>query len=138
MSNEDPENSEIYRNNAENFKNKLDELHLEIELRFKELKTNKLMVFHPAWGYFAEEYGLEQIAIEDSGKEPTAEKLQYLIDIAKEEGVKVIFIQSQFNKKLAESIAEEVGAIVISIDPLSEDYIENLRSISKTISESLN
>jgi zinc transport system substrate-binding protein len=137
LSQEDPANAEIYNKNAEKFKKELDDLHSEIESQLGELKTDKLLVFHPAWGYFADEYGLEQIAIEQSGKEPTAQELQYIIETAKEENIKVIFIQSQFNKDIAESIAQEVGAVVVSIDPLSEDYINNLRNVAITISESL-
>jgi zinc transport system substrate-binding protein len=96
------------------------------------------MVFHPAWGYFADDYGLEQVAIEQSGKEPTAEQLQNLIDMALEENIKVIFVQSQFDTDIAESIADEIGAIVVNINPLSEDYINNLRNIATTIAENFN
>lgn len=138
LSQEDPANADAYNENAEDFKKQLDALHAEIEIKLYELKTDKLMVFHPAWGYFADEYGLEQIAIEQSGKEPTVQELQHIIEEAKEEEIKVIFIQSQFNKKIAESVAEEVGAVVVSIDPLSEDYISNLRNVATTIAESLN
>lgn len=138
LSQEDPANADTYNSNAEQFKKELDDLHYEIESEFAELKTDKLMVFHPAWGYFADEYGLKQIAIEQSGKEPTAQELQHIIEEAKEEEIKVIFVQSQFNKDIAESIAEEVGAVVVSINPLSDDYINNLRNVATTIAESLN
>lgn len=135
LSQKDPENAGVYQKNAENFKKQLDDLHSEIESEFKEIKTNKFMVFHPAWGYFADEYGLEQIAIEQSGKEPTTGQLQHLIDEAKEENIKVIFIQPQFNKEIAESITEEIDAVVVTINPLSEDYINNLRNVATTIAE---
>ena len=138
LSEVDSDNSAEYLENAESFKKELDEVHAEIEMKFKELKTDKLMVFHPAWGYFASEFGLEQIVIEQDGKEPTAEQLQNLIDKAREENIKVIFIQSQFNKEIAGGIAEEIGAVVVSIDPLSEDYTNNLRNIATTITEHLN
>ena len=138
LSETDPDNSVEYMKNAEDFKKELDNLHTELETKFKELKTNKLMVFHPAWGYFADEFGLEQIAIEQDGKEPTAEQLQHLIDDAREENIKVIFIQSQFNKEIAESIAEEIDAVVVPIDPLSDDYINNSRNVATIITEHLN
>jgi zinc transport system substrate-binding protein len=138
LSKEDPANAYTYSSNGEKFKKELDYLHLEIETGLSELKTDKLMVFHPAWGYFADEYGLDQIAIEQSGKEPTAQELQQIIEEAKEEKIKVIFVQSQFNKNIAKSVSEEVGAVVVSINPLSEDYINNMRNIATTIAESLN
>ena len=75
LSQEDTANADVYNSNAEKFKNQLDALHTEIESKLDELKTDKLMVFHPAWGYFADEYGLEKIAIEQSGKKPTAQEL---------------------------------------------------------------
>ena len=81
----DKANADTYTTNSEKFKKELDDLHSEIESEFDELKTDKLMVFHPAWGYFADEYGLEQVAIEESGKEPTAQELQKMIDEAREE-----------------------------------------------------
>jgi zinc transport system substrate-binding protein len=137
LSQEDPVNANTYSSNAEKFKKELDALHSEIESEFDELKTDKLMVFHPSWGYFADEYGLKQIAIEQSGKEPTAQELQHIIEEAKKEDIKVIFIQSQFNKEIAKSIAEEVGAVIVSIDPLSEDYLNNLRNVATTISSNL-
>lgn len=134
----DPANADTYSKNAETFKKELEALHSEIESEFDELKADKLMVFHPAWGYFADEYGLEQVAIERSGKEPTARELQHIIKEAKEEDINIIFVQSQFNKDIAESVAEEIGALVVPIDPLSEDYIDNLRKVAATIAESLN
>lgn len=137
LSEKDPANAETYRTNAAGFKMKLDELHDEIQAEFENINTNKLMVFHPAWGYFADEYGLKQIPIEQSGKEPTAEELAELIDLARDENIKVIFVQSQFNQEIANSIAEEIGAVVVSIDPLSEDYINNLKNVATTIADNL-
>ncbi|MBW2989263.1 zinc ABC transporter substrate-binding protein [Candidatus Woesearchaeota archaeon] len=134
----DPENSDEYRRNALVFKQELDNLHDELQQSLSELKYDKILVFHPAWGYFADEYGLEQIAIEHDGKEPTAEQLKEQIGRAREEGIKAIFVQSQFNKQIAQSVADEVGAAVILIDPLAEDYIVNLRGIGETIAGHLN
>jgi len=138
LSESDADNAAEYRQNSEKFKKELDSLHSELVGKFKELKTNKLIVFHPTWGYFADEYGLEQIAIEQEGKEATAKQLQKLINDAKEEEIKMIFVQPQFNRNIAESVAEEIGAVVVSIDPLSEDYIANLRNVAETIAEHLN
>lgn len=137
LSQEDPQNAQNYQRNAEKFKKQLEDLHRELNEKFRELKTDKLMVFHPAWGYFADEYNLKQIAIEHDGKEPTAKQLKIIIDLAKEENIKVIFVQAQFNKEIAQSIAEQIGATVIPIDPLSEDYLNNLKTVAIQIAESL-
>ncbi len=133
----DPANANEYRANADTYIARLDSLDNELNAVFEGIGTNVLMVFHPAWGYFADAYGLEQIAIEQEGKEPTASQLQDLIDTARHEGVKVIFVQAQFDKSVAESITEEIGAVMIQIDPLAENYIENLESVGETISANL-
>jgi zinc transport system substrate-binding protein len=133
----DSENAAYYRTNADAYIAKLDDLHESLEASFSDIETKTLMVFHPAWGYLADEYGLEQLAIEQSGKEPTASQLQEIIDEAKAEGVRVIFVQKQFDVAIAESIAEEIGAAVVQIDPLAEDYIANMESIGETINDYL-
>jgi zinc transport system substrate-binding protein len=133
----DPANAAEYASNADAYIAELDALDSELETAFNDIETNVLMVFHPAWGYFADAYGLEQIAIEQEGKEPTASQLQEVLDIARDEGVKVIFVQAQFDKSVAESVAEEIGAVVIQIDPLAEGYIQNLKTVGETISANL-
>jgi zinc transport system substrate-binding protein len=133
----DAENSAEYRLNADAYISRLNDLDADLEEAFKELDNNVLLVFHPAWGYFADEYGLEQIAIERGGKEPTASELQAIIDTSKRENVKVIFVQAQFDKSIAESVAEEIGVVVVQIDPLAENYVENLRGVGEAIIENL-
>ncbi len=88
-------------------------------------------MFHPAFGYFAHEYGLQQVAVEIEGKEPTARQLARLIKNAKEHDVKVIFVQPQFPKKNAENLAESIGGAVVPIDDLARDYVTNLEEIAK-------
>ncbi len=137
LADEDPANAEMFIENARKYKAELDELNTDLVSLFAGMQSDKLLVFHPSWGYFAREYGLEQIAIENSGKEPTAEHLRNIINLAERENIRVIFIQSQFNNAIANSIAEEIGAVVISIDPLAEDYIKNLRNAAAKIAENL-
>ncbi|MBN2122638.1 zinc ABC transporter substrate-binding protein [Candidatus Micrarchaeota archaeon] len=134
----DPANEQEYLENAESYKLELDALHDQIASDLSRIRRDKLMVFHPAWGYFADEFGLEQIAIEQDGKEPTPAQLQELIDIANEESINVIFVQSQFTKDIADSIALEVGALVVSVDPLAEDYTANMENVGRTIAIYLN
>jgi zinc transport system substrate-binding protein len=137
LSGEDPAHAAIYKDNAQNYKKQLDELDSQIRTELKDVNATELMVFHPAWGYFADEFGLKEIAIEQSGKEPTAKQLQNLIKEAKDNNIKVIFVSPEFDKNVANSLAEEVGASVVSIDPLAEDYINNLKNVATTIAASL-
>jgi zinc transport system substrate-binding protein len=93
------------------------------------------MVYHPSWGYFAHEYGLEQIAIEAEGKEPSAQRLIQLIDRGRRENVKVIFVQGGFPRKSAQVIADAVGGRVLTADPQERDWADNLRRVAAELGE---
>ena len=97
----------------------------------------KFFVFHPAFGYFARAYGLEQVAVETGGREPSPKQLATLINQAKHEKVKVIFVQPQFSSKTARTIAKAISGVVIPIDPIDKDYLKNLETISEKINEAL-
>lgn len=129
----DPENKEFYENNLKKFLSDLDELSKKISAAFSGIKKKEFMVFHPAWGYFADEFGLKQIPIELEGKEPTPKQLSQIINSAKEKKIKVIFVQKQFSTNSAKALAKEINAAVVTIDPLSEDYLNNLKNIADTI-----
>ena len=131
----DPKNEGYYTSNKEAYVKELKALDSEIQKALSGKKSRMFMVFHPAWGYFAKDYGLEQIPIEEEGKEPTAKGIQNLIDQAKEHNIKVIFASPQFSTKSAEVIAREIKGRVVLIDPLEKDYIANLRKLSQAFSE---
>ena len=101
------------------------------------MKGKPFFVFHPSFGYFADDYGLEQIAVETGGSEPSARQLARLIDQARSSDVRVIFVQPQFSRKSAETVAAEIGGAVIPIDPLARDYIENLEQMARAVEEGL-
>jgi len=130
----DPENKNFYEKNKNEYLVKLDDLNLELRNAFSEMTSKKILVFHPAFGYLVRDYGFEQIAIEIEGKEPSAENLAKIIDTAKKENIKTIFVQKQFSQKSAEAIAQQIGGSVVPLDPLAEDYVENLRRIGEKIS----
>ncbi len=81
------------------------------------------MVFHPAWGYFADEFDLVQVPIEIAGSEPSPREMALLMDHAGEEGIGVVFVSPQFSTSSAETIAQELGASVVVIDPLAADWL---------------
>lgn len=85
------------------------------------------MVFHPAWGYFASAYGLQQIAVEMEGKDPKPADLKHLIEYARRRKIRVIFVQPQFSTKSAEVIANAIGGRIVPADPLAADWAQNLR-----------
>jgi zinc transport system substrate-binding protein len=126
-----PEKKDIMEINYQKFVTQLDSLHNVISDNLKNLKNRKFAVFHPSWGYFADEFNLKQIPIEIEGKEPTAIQLEKIISILKKQNIKIIFVQQQFSTKLAEAVARQINGKVVRIDPLSEDYINNLIEISQ-------
>ncbi|WP_261518099.1 metal ABC transporter solute-binding protein, Zn/Mn family [Campylobacter lanienae] len=137
LSDEYPQNSQIYSQNLDKFNQEIDKLDSYIKDSLKDLKNRKFMVFHPSWGYFAKRYDLTQIAIESGGKEPKPAALARLIKRAKDENIKVVFISPGFSKKSAELIAKQTGAKLIEIDPLSKEWLENMYKIADIFKSSL-
>lgn len=132
-----PGERELLDRNHDELQEELNDLDAELAGMLKNLSRNRFYVYHPAWGYFAHEYGLEQVAIELDGKEPSARQLGTLIDQANADEVNVIFVQQQFSRKLAESVAQAIGGTVVSIDPLAREYSANLRKVARVLSEAM-
>lgn len=132
-----PSNKDVYARNKEEFLKELDALDRELAETLVGVRGKKFMVFHPAWSYFARDYGLEEIAIEIEGKEPSASELATLIKTAIANNVKVVFVQPQFSAKSAQTIAGQIGGKVVFVDPLARDWAANLRSVAKSFAEGL-
>jgi len=96
-----------------------------------------MYVFHPAFGYFADAYGLIQAPVEIEGKEPGARQLAALIDRAKKDKVRVIFVQPQFSSKSAGVVAKAIGGAVVPINPLAKEYLANLESMASAVEQGL-
>ena len=135
---EDPINKEFYLKNYNSFRQKLDSLDAQLFGICAAAVDNKFLVFHPSWGYFADRYGLRQFSIEYEGKEPSPMQLAKIIKFIKENNITTIFVQKQFSTKSAETIALEINGTVKTLDPLAENYFENLIYMAKTISGSEN
>jgi zinc transport system substrate-binding protein len=134
----DPLNAESYRKNAEKVVSELDALRSEISVIFSKSNRRKFLVYHPAFGYFARDFGLEQISVEKEGKEPGPRDIEDAVNIAKAEGIKTIFAQAQTDPRSAEAVAREIGGRVVQLDPLASDWPENMRRIAVAIAEALN
>ena len=130
----EPQKEKYFEANLRAFHNDLDALDRDIREILARSDNHRFLVFHPAWSYFAEDYGLEQISIEDGGKEPGARTLQKIIEKGKKLGIKVIFVQKQFSLSIAGKIAKMIGATVREMDPLAEDYLANMRRTATAIS----
>lgn len=131
---EDSAHQEQYKANYVAFLAKIDATDAKIKEILKDVKQGStFMVFHPAWGYFAHQYGLEQVAIEVEGKEPKPKELAHIMEEAKEEGVKAIFTQPEFSDKSAKQIADALKIKVIKASPLNPDWEKSFLSLATAI-----
>ena len=130
----DPNNTGYYTTNRDNYIVQLDELDANITKSLEGKENSQIIVYHPAWAYFCKDYNLHQIPIESEGKEPTSQEIAAVIDFARKNNVKVIFIEPQYSPKSAEVIASEINGKVLKIDDLAQNYIENLKNVTETFS----
>lgn len=131
----DPADQTYYEMNRDTYLQKLDQLDDELAEGLAKISNRSFITYHPEFGYFARDYNLKQIAIEQAGKEPTADYIVRLIEEARQLNIKVIFGSAQFSTKSAEVIAKEIGGKVIIIDPLAKDFIANMRTIGSVMQQ---
>lgn len=134
----DPSNADTFRQNANNYKNDLDHLDAELRSSLEGVKDRSFIAYHPAFGYVASDYGLKMYALEDGGHEITGSHLAEMIELAKRENIRVIFYQAEISSAQAEAFADEIGGKTLMLDPLSENYIENMRAMAKIMAENMN
>ena len=133
----DPDDAATFRDNRDRYAAELDSLDAYLRVVLAPLTGKRLYVFHPAYGHLCQAYGLTQVPAEIEGKEPGARQLTELIARAREDSVRVIFVQPQFSSKSAQQIAGDVGATVVVMDPLARDLVANLRRMADQIAVGL-
>ena len=134
----DPAGNREYTLRFKSFIAELDALDKKIKSAFAPIRGKSFFVFHPAFGYFADAYGLRQIAVEIEGKTPRGKDLSIFIKRAIKEKAHVVFVQPQFDKTAAQKIADAINGAVVSIDPLAKDYLHNLEKMAEKISNTFN
>lgn len=115
----------------------LQDLDQRLTASLAPFKGNTVFVFHPALGYFTASYGLKQRAIEVGGKDPTPRRLMELIELAKKENAKVIFVQPQFNTNAAKTMAKAIGGVVDHVNILEKDVISLLTRLGDDVVKAL-
>jgi len=133
----DPVNAAAYKANASTLVAELEALDEEIRTTFTGVTKRGFLVFHPAWGYYASKYGLEQIAVEEEGKTLTPAQMQRVMQQAAAHRIGVIFVSPQFSGSQASTIAQEIGAHIGYVDPLAYEYQTNLRQATRAFAESM-
>lgn len=132
-----PESSAKIDQNLQIFLQEIATLDQEIIQSLDRFRDREFVVYHPAWGYFARDYGLVQRAVETGGKDPGPAHLVRITDELRGAGCKVIFVQSGFSDRGPRVIAREIGARVEVLDPLARDWSANLRRVTALLVEAL-
>ncbi len=131
----DTANASFYKVNSEKFAILADSLDSVIRERLSGIKGKSILIFHPALAYFARDYGLTQISIEQDGKEPSPAYMAELVKTAKEKGIKAIFISKEFDTRNAEAIAREIDGKVVVFDPMDENWPSTMIQLARLISD---
>lgn len=125
-----PQEEPLIRKNLNLLLARLDSLDGKFSQSFLGIKNRSFIIFHPALNYFARDYNLTQHSMEWGGKEPTAAHFRDLIDLAKTENIRVIFVQKEYDQENARTLAREIGADMITIDPMSADWMNEMNSLT--------
>lgn len=131
----DPDHRAEYDRNLTRFEAELTALDAELRDILARARQRRFLIYHPAWGYFAQAYGLEQIAIERDGKEPGPRSLAEFIDTARRSGLRTILVQAHSSDTTARRVAQALGGRVAPVDALPEDYFGTLRAVARLIAE---
>ncbi len=130
-----PDRAAIYRQNAEDYLGELSAADSSVRASLSSSGVSELIVYHPAFGYLADEYGLTMHALEENGHEATATRLAEMVDFAKERSIRVVFYQAETDSRQAEAFARDIGGRAVCLSPLGEDYIANLMSMASAIAD---
>ncbi|MGQ7868977.1 metal ABC transporter solute-binding protein, Zn/Mn family [Sunxiuqinia sp. sy24] len=125
-----PDEASSFKQNYELFLTEIDLLDEQLLSQFDGLKSRKFLIFHPALTYLARDYDLEQISLELEGKEPSAKYMSQLVKHARDVGIRVVFIQKEFDQENARQLADELQGEVVQLDPLNENWEQELRNIA--------
>jgi len=129
-----PADSAVFATGLASFQLEIDSLQGSISELLEPVRGSRFIVFHPAWGYFADEFGLMQVAVESGGNDPSPGELAELVDSARSMGVTTVFVSPQFSASSASVLADEIGGTTAVLDPMSEDWREGLLKAAALIS----
>lgn len=131
----DPDNADYYQQRLQQFQKQMAQLDAQLKQTLASVTHRTFLIYHPALGYLAQQYSLEQLAVEHDGKDPSAAYMQQLVNRCKTDGVKLAFISKEHSGKAAQRIADEVGLKVVSINPLAYDVAEQMKVIAEEIAK---
>lgn len=137
LAKKDPNHEEYYRRNKDAYLKDISQLDNNITGVLSNSATRSFMVYPDNWGYFARDYGLNMLAINEDNKDPSPADIKDLVDEAKAKNITTVFVTPEFNPNSAQEMAKELGATVAEIDPLAPNYMESMNNASQTIARSM-
>jgi len=132
-----PQSRGVIERNLEVLLADFDRVDARIAARLAPFAGREVVVYHPAFGYFLRRYGLRQLAVEAEGKAPSVRRLATLVDALQGSGQTAIFAQPQFSTTAARTVADALGCEVVELDPLAENYLDNLETMAERIARAL-
>ncbi|MDR1220825.1 MAG: zinc ABC transporter substrate-binding protein [Treponema sp.] len=132
----DKDNAGLYERNCQELAARIDAEFESLRQELAPLSGKPVFVYHPAFGYFLDEFNIRQEAVETGGKEPGPQALNTLVEKAGREKPAAIFVQTQFPAATAKTVADATGAAVVALDPLSRDWLENIRAMGEALKRS--
>jgi len=129
----DPAGAAVYRKNHGTFVADIDAVFEKLAPALEPLRGTSVFVYHPSFGYFLDEFGIVQEAVETGGKEPTQKGLAALAAEAREDGARAIFVQAQFPTAAARTLAQAIGGVVLPLDALAPDWLANLERMGAAL-----
>ncbi|RPJ08001.1 MAG: hypothetical protein EHM28_05475, partial [Spirochaetaceae bacterium] len=133
----DPAGKSIYEKGFAGFMAEIEELDKYIQTVLAGVKQRTILVYHPAFGYFTDEYGLTQLSVEIEGKEPSARWISRIVESAREKNIHTLFVEPQFPRREVSMLAESISAKIVEIDPLAKDWAQNLMTFAQEIRDGL-
>lgn len=130
-----PEHKELLEGNLQAFESELDALNAQIGTLLQPMKGKAILVSHPAFAYFCQDYGMVQLSIEMEGKDPLPQHITEVLQEARSYGIRSVLTEPQYSNKGAELIAQSMGVPTHLVDPYAENYAENLLHIAQVIAE---
>lgn len=127
----DPANAASYEANARRFEAEIARVDRELREMFHNRDKRTFIVYHPAFGYFADDYGLEMVALEEEGKEADPGRVREIIDLARSKDIRIIFYQEDIDGRLSRTLAEELGGRAEKVSPMADDYVQNLKRMGQ-------
>ena len=129
----DPAGWDVYTSELARVTAALSRLQADLQARLAPVRGRVLLTYHASWGYFADAYGLRQVCVEAEGRAPSARQLSAVVDLARRERVRTVFVDRAFDPKPARTVARQIGADVVVVDPLAENWDANLREVAEQV-----